>query len=277
LIFALCAKCRILVKDREDALVGAFLETLVEMEPRLARSVAARAWRGDRDGVDLRDFDLVVAFGSDRTLKTISANVEFPTRLIAYPSRTSAGYVCRDAMQNERACEAIAAAAARDALLYDGEGCLSLHVLFVERGAAVSSERFGEIIGSAMEAAAREFPSSPEPQRSAARALQRDVAAFRAAVADRVFSDDPPSLLPRSLDVVFVDERSQALDYLRRHHVVLEALAVAQPDSGDAEFAVRTGAARIARLGSLQDPPLGTFHGGRPRIAEFVRWISDDR
>jgi hypothetical protein len=36
------------------------------------------------------------------------------------------------------------------------------------------------------------------------------------------------------------------------------------------------GASRIARFGSLQIPQLGGFHGGRPRIADFVRWIVDE-
>jgi hypothetical protein len=40
-------------------------------------------------------------------------------------------------------------------------------------------------------------------------------------------------------------------------------------------MAAAIGASRIASFGTLQTPPLGTFHGGRPRIAEFVRWVSD--
>jgi hypothetical protein len=34
---------------------------------------------------------------------------------------------------------------------------------------------------------------------------------------------------------------------------------------------------RIAPFGTLQHPPLASPHGGRPRIAEFVRWVSDER
>jgi hypothetical protein len=33
------------------------------------------------------------------------------------------------------------------------------------------------------------------------------------------------------------------------------------------------GAVRAAPLGTLQTPPLDGHHGGRPRIADFVRWI----
>ena len=43
-IFALCAKCEVLVKDREDHLVAAFFATLTEMLPQLEDAVAARPW-----------------------------------------------------------------------------------------------------------------------------------------------------------------------------------------------------------------------------------------
>ena len=58
-IFALCAKCDVLVKDREDRLVGAFLATLGAASPQLGGAAAAVPWRSERDrgrprGVRLR-------------------------------------------------------------------------------------------------------------------------------------------------------------------------------------------------------------------------------
>jgi hypothetical protein len=38
-------------------------------------------------------------------------------------------------------------------------------------------------------------------------------------------------------------------------------------------MALDAGAVRLTRFGELQHPPLGGDHGGRPRIAEFIRWI----
>src|SRR5579863_8257835 len=52
-IFALCAKCDVLVKDREDGLVGAFLETLATTLPGIRSSIDARRWSGDKEAETL--------------------------------------------------------------------------------------------------------------------------------------------------------------------------------------------------------------------------------
>jgi acyl-CoA reductase-like NAD-dependent aldehyde dehydrogenase len=289
-IFALCAKCAVLVKDREDHLVSAFFATLAEMHAELGDAVAARPWRGESDAVNLDAFDSIVSFGNDRTLAAISASLQFPTRLIAYPSKISAGYLSRSSLARQRDADAAACGAARDMLLYDGQGCLSLHVLFVERGAEVSPTRFCETLSDAIEDAAREFPAVASAESSARRATARDMASLRSDRDQRIFTDtrssylvvldppldQPPLLLPRALSVYSVADPREAVAYIERHRIPLEALAVAESNANLRNVAAGLGASRMTLLGSLQEPPLGEFHGGRPRIAEFVRWISDE-
>jgi Acyl-CoA reductase (LuxC) len=289
-LFALCAHCSVLVKDREDDLVCAFFATLEELLPKLRGIAVARRWLGESDLVELDRFDCVVAFGSDDTLDAIAATLHLPTRLIAYPSKASAGYVSKESLATETAAERIARAAARDLLFYDGEGCLSLNALFLERGANVSAERFCAILSEAIALAAREFSVAPAASVAMRLELAREVAAFRtvaggAPVAQAsgsflVTLDDPPEeppfFLPGALAVRSVNGLADAAAYLARHHVSLEALAVAGSGAAIAELATAMGASRIARFGRLQAPPLGAFHGGRPRIAEFVRWSVDE-
>jgi hypothetical protein len=73
-----------------------------------------------------------------------------------------------------------------------------------------------------------------------------------------------------------VDDASQAAQYFARHGIAVEAFAVAHLRSDVRAMAAAIGVSRIASFGSLQTLPLGAFHGGRPRIAEFVRWVSDE-
>jgi hypothetical protein len=288
-IFALCAKCDVLVKDREDGLIAAFFETLAHELPELGESASACPWRGDADAVDLGEFDLVVAFGSDQTLEHLAVNVRPPARLISFGSKASVGYIAREALADVYSARAIAAGAARDIVLYESEGCLSLHALFVETAVSVSPARFAQLLAGALNDAATEFaPARDDVLAAAAIAAARDLATFRAspgihtaaraeylAVVDPPF-DEPPLFLPRTIAVRSVDDPSQAATYLARHAIALEALALAGSRLDLRELAVATGAARIAPFGSLQAPPLGVFHGGRPRIAEFVRWIGDE-
>lgn len=289
-IFALCAKCEVLVKDRDDRLASAFFATLAQRHAGLGRFAIARAWPGRSDAVDLGRFDAVVVFGGDDTLATIAATTPFSTRLIGHPAKVSAGYIARRYLSSEAAAESIARNAAHDMLLYDGEGCLSLRMLFVERGAAVSPARFAAMLRAAVDDTAVAFPAMHSAPAAARRALAAESATFQTAVAERIFTDAQrsfllhldfpedasPLLLPRTLSITSVDAPSDAIAYLKAHGIALEALAVAGAEPSLREAAVELGAARLASFGSLQAPPLHSPHGGRPRIAEFVRWLVDE-
>jgi Acyl-CoA reductase (LuxC) len=289
-VFALCAKCQVLVKDPEDHLVGAFFETVTDELPEIRNAAIAQSWKSDDDASDLNGFDVVVAFGNDATLVKIAAALPFPTRLIAFGSKASAGYITREALESDASARAIARGAARDLVLYESEGCLSLHALFVERGGEVTSGRFAEMLADAMRAAATNFPPPAAGVTTSARlAIARDLATFRAgpervhsdpvagylAIADSPF-EEPPLFLPRAISIHTVERPSQAAEYFERHGIALEALAVTGSRPDLLELAARSKASRVAPFGALQAPPLGGFHGGRPRIAEFVRWIADE-
>jgi hypothetical protein len=289
-VFAICAGCEVMVKDREDHFVDAFFRTLVEELPGLSQRIAAQTWDGSASERDLRDFDTVVAFGDRTSLETIRALCAAESRFIAYGPRTSAGYVARESLEGD--VQALAREAARDAVLYDTEGCLSLRTIFVERGGAISPEDFFSVLAREMERAAVEFPPSRnDPAAIAAVAAAHDLGAFRAANGQGTVRADAarsyvaffdggferaPDFLPRTVAVFPVDGPSQAVDYLRQHALPIEAWSASSQRADIVDAAIASGSARVAAFGALQNPPLSTPHGGRPRIAEFVRWVSDD-
>lgn len=289
-VFALCAKNDVLVKDREDSLVYAFFETLAQELDEFAHAARASTWSpNDERAPDLRTFDAVAAFGADETLAAIRGMLSPAARFIGYGSRASAGYVTRESLGSREQATEIARGAARDLVLYETEGCLSLHTLFAERGGAVSLEEFGGILAACVEQANVEFPIAQRGAGAAARiARQRNLAAFRAAGGrGAVFASDaaeyavlveppssePPQFLPRTIGIVGVDGPRDALAYLREHALRLEGFALSEKRADLMRAAVDAGAVRLARFGELQHPPLSGDHGGWPRIAEFVRWI----
>lgn len=280
-IFALCACCDVTVKDREDALVSAFFETLAEEDSGFESQARAMQWRGESDAHDLSAYAAVVAFGGDASLRAIRARLAPAARLIPYGPKTSIGYVAREALTSETAARAIADGAARDLVLYEGEGCLSLHALFVERGGALSAESFASILAFAIERANIEFPIGKRDAAVAARvAAARDLALFRGvpcysnAGASFLLQmgepDRAPAFLPRVLALHVVDEPNETGLYIKRHRIPIEACAVAGERD---EIHTKLGAEgiRIAAFGELQRPPLHVAHGGRPRFAEFIR------
>jgi hypothetical protein len=289
LVFALAAKCAVTVKDRADALVAAFVETLGEERAELRAATDVRAWSGGDDDVEAQtigDADVVVAFGGTEALRAIRARCAVDATFVPFGHRASAGYITAAALTGD--LSALAAGVARDALLYDGDGCLSLHLLFVERAPGNAHERFVDALADACAANVVDFPAGPrKPARTARVGAYAAAAAFRAANgAGRVLRapdgtwtivvDPPADELPPFgggvIPVVTVDGITGAAAYVERHALPLQALGVATVE-GARELAERLAAVRVTLLGEMQDPPLSGHHGGRPRIADFVRWV----
>jgi Acyl-CoA reductase (LuxC) len=286
-VFALCAKCDVVVKDRSDALVAAFFASLAEEHPAFAHAARARVWHGGDDPDEaalLASAGVVVAFGGDDALRAIRAGCGAETRFVPFGHRASIGRLTREdvAALDDAAAECIA----RDALLYDGEGCLSLHALFVEAGADELA-RAAALLATACERVAVEFPGGVRsPQQVAQAASYRNVAVFRAAgghgavfrAGDATLvvdppSDEPPPFLPRVLPLIPVADDDAVAAYVAAHALPVQALGVLTSDERAVALAARIGAVRVAPFGTLQNPPPGGHHGGAPRIAEFVRWI----
>jgi len=292
-LFALLAKCDVVVKDREDALIAAFFATLKDELEEFRSTAIAAQWEGEARERDLADFDVVVAFGDDATIAAIARTLTPRTRLIPFGARASIGYVAREALSTRSEAEDIARGAARDLVLYETEGCLSLHALFVETGGTIAPQAFAELLARAVERANVEFPlAERSPQTVAGIAAARDLAVFRSAegrggahsdtaatflVDATATHDEAPSFLPRAIGVRTVARPGEVVTYCAQHGLPLEAIAVAGARDDITAMAVAAGASRITRFGELQSPLATGRHGGRPRIGEFVRWVTDER
>lgn len=287
-VFALCAKCDVVVKDRSDALVAAFFASLADEHPAFAGAARARPWTGGDDpGEDelFASADVVVAFGRDDALRAVRARCGVETRFVPFGHRASIGRLTRADLAVLD--DALADRIVRDALLYDGEGCLSLHALFVDAGGA-DLERVASALAAACERVALEFPGGARAALPTARtAAYRNLAAFRAAAgsgavlrcADATLVIDPPAedglpFLPRVLPVYGGDDDALAR-YVERQRLPVQALGVVDAAPRAVALAARIGAVRVAPFGAMQSPPPAGHHGGAPRIADFVRWIDN--
>jgi hypothetical protein len=291
MIFALCAKAHVTVKDRSDAFVRAFAATLASHEPAFAGSLDVSAWESE-DREDNRGFqgaDVVLAFGGARAMRAIRERCDPGARFVAFGHRTSVGYVGRADLASADATHKIADGAALDALLYDGTGCLSLHAVFLEAHGESAPDRFADILAEACERVARRFPAGEH--RSLSTASYRDRAEFRAASgfgsvhvgtagAYLIVTDpppgEPPPFLPGVIAIYTVESPEEAFAFLDRHHIALEACAVGPHADLNALVAASGGSsiARFCPFGDLQSPPLSGDHGGVGRITPFVHWIS---
>ena len=228
----------------------------------------------------LEQADAVIVFGEDATIAHFRSLVSAGKKFLGYGHKISLGIIFDDPE-----C-ASAIAAARDASLFDQQGCLSPHVFFV-RGDA---RRYAARMAEEMAAFAAEVPRAPLDIAEAAgiRSLKEN-AAFRARNGDfcEVFEGDdwtvifdsnpgfPKTPLNRTIFVKPLPANLAA--DLAEVRPYLSTCGIEPATAENAEFTAKLGVSRICRVGAMQSPNPSWHHDGQPSLAPLVRWVDFER
>ncbi len=301
--FGLLAKAANLCKTAaEDAgLLPLFVTSLAEVDPELAACVEVAYWPSDHpDAMQaaLDKAEAVIAYGSDQAVQGVLKAVAHwapKARFLGYGHRVSLGLVAREHLTPELG-RAAAAGFAEDVALYDQQGCLSPHVIYVEEAGPCSPLAWAAELAEAMAATERRLPRGAAGRRAAAAVVQlrgewelRELAGegvtLWASSGDTawtvLYSPEPSfslSCLGRTLWVKPVADLTAVPELLARETALAgcwQGAAVAAPPRRLADLAealAQLGFSRICRPGSLQRPPLSWHHDGRPNVADLVRW-----
>jgi hypothetical protein len=151
IVIALIAGARVTIKtaSAEPIFFAEFARTLAEIDRDCGARIVVRHWsreRTDLTAAMLEDCGLVVAYGDDATIESLHRR-----NVIGFGSRVSGALIAIDRSRIEE----VAGLLARDVVLFEQLGCLSLHHVFVlspdGRAArdvalrmAAALERFGE-------------------------------------------------------------------------------------------------------------------------------------
>jgi hypothetical protein len=227
----------------------------------------------------LREAGAVVVFGSDETIAYFRGLAPAGAPFQAHGHRVSLGIVFDDP-------DFVSVdAAARDASLYDQQGCLSPHDLYVAGDARAYAER----LAAAMEAFNRHTPRGAIGLSEAATLADlRASAAFRAAGSENiaiwqssgstdwtVIYEEESTFTASPLNrVVFVKplpaDLAAALAPVRRW---LGAIGIWPATEAHAARVAALGASRICPLGRMQFPPVAWHAEGLPNLASLVSWV----
>ena len=212
--------------------------------------------------------DAIVVFGSDETIAHFRALALPRQTFLGYGHRVSLGIVFED-----DALDSVPGAA-RDASLFDLQGCLSPQCIYV----AGRPEEY-----AARLAAELRPPSRPKLTLSEAAALAelRETLRFRAAVGQPVrywesgvvFDADPSFAASPVNRVLFVRplpaDPAAALAPVRQY---LSTIGIWPNTLEFAERAAALGASRVCALGRMQEPPWTWRQDARPTLAPLVSW-----
>jgi len=183
---------------------------------------------------------------------------------------------------------------ATDVAAWNQLGCLSPHVIYVERGGHQSPEEFAADLARELEALESAQPRGTLPAAEAADIRSRR-SFYEVRVAHSsgtrlwvsadstawtvVYEEDAQfqaSCLNRFIYVKPVSDLEESLrgaDAVRR---LVSTVGLAAPPHRQSELTLRLaqwGATRICPAGRMQVPPPLWRHDGRPALGELVRWV----
>jgi hypothetical protein len=225
----------------------------------------------------------VIVYGSDETVAHFRSLVSPSQVFVGHGHKASLGLVWEDPAF--ASCEG----AARDASLYDQQGCLSPQVFYVRETRPGFAREYAEHLASAMDRFNRTHPRGPlTTEEKAAIANLRAAYRFRAAGDLRValwegganldwtvvYEEDawfPASPLNR---VIFVKPLPAGLPSSigpASEYIGAVGLFPCTEELADRFAALRP--SRFCALGHMQEPPWTWHNGGVPRLTSLVKWV----
>lgn len=227
----------------------------------------------------------VIVYGSDATVAYFRSHVRPWQKFIGHGHRLSFAIVF-DAANDE-----IIEQAAADVSLFDQQGCLSPHTIYVAERMAGDARGFAEKLAAAMEHFNKQTPRQPIDA-GAAQDIQhlRSSYTFRAANDARVglwqsqqstdwtviYEEDPQfavSCLNRLVFVKPLPSLESMPEHLRLVRPHLSSIAIWPCTEANARSVTGLGATRICALGHSQSPTPFWHQDGQASLALLVDWI----
>jgi hypothetical protein len=273
-----------------------FAQALREIDPVLADCLAVTHWPGGGSMVEdeaIAAADLIVVYGGAEAVRSLRSRSPATARVIEHGPRVSLGIVGRDARTDRPTARTLAARAAWAASLFDQQGCVSPHLIWVERGGDVTPREFARLIGDGMAQLAAELPRGSLTAAEAAAIHQaRAAAEFRAIAGEEmevlegasagwtvIYDGDPrfePSCLNRTLRVKPIDRLEDVPKLIESVRGFVQTVAMEGEGARTRALAnaiAAAGATRITNYSHMPWPAPTGHHDGAGPLSELVQWV----
>jgi len=254
-----------------------------EFRKRLPKPLAARLHVSEEFPASwLENADAAVLFGRDETISALRAALPQGIPVQCHGHKLSFAIVFDDPQFRS------VNGAARDVSIFDQQGCLSPHSVFVREKGALTAGAYARRLSAAMPRFARHTPRGALTlsEANSIRTL-REETSFRAvngepieviASADTAWTVivDRTATLPLSPlnRVIFVKPLPTRLaPMIEPHRAHLSTCGIWPANAANRDFAAAVGFTRICPIGKMQSPPLDWHHDGQQVLAPLVRWV----
>jgi len=280
---------------REPLLAALFARALASVDAPLADCLAVTHWAGGDARLEneaMSEADVIVVYGAAPTVRSVRSRAPVTARIVEHGPRISIGMVGANALINEAASAAAATAAAWAVSVFDQQGCVSPHVVWVE-GDATAARRFAEQVAEAMAAVQVVLPRGRVGVEEAAAIREaRTTAEFRAIGGEdaAVFegegttwtviydaaADFEASCLNRTIRVKPIAELEEVPALIEPFRGYIQSAALEGVGSRLAGLADRLADAGVTRITGFRQmpwPPPAWHHDGSGPLRELVRWV----
>ena len=297
MVRALLVKSACLVKpsSRDPLFPALFARSIAEVDPQLAEAVAVLWWKGGKRAIEAAAFaraDAVIAYGGAEAIAAARQQAPPGAIFIEHGPKVSFAAIAREALTHDTLPH-IARAAAWDVSLFDQQGCVSPHAVYVERGGSLSPIAFATRLAEELAAIDRTLPrgrlsmdeaAQVQSARAAAEmqeAAGRRVTLFRSqqttawtVIFDAESLELSLSCLNRVVRVIPVDDLTDVPGFVRPLGPYLQSVGVAVPERRLPAFAKAleaVGVTRICELGEMQRPAPSWRHDGKANLLGLLR------
>lgn len=281
------------VASEEPLFASLLMESIAEVDPRLAECLAVTYWPGGDPILEPRAFgaaDAVIAYGGERAIDQIRGRIPPQARFVAYGHKLSFGAIGREALEPQRFDETVDRAA-YDVAKYDQQGCLSPHVFYVESGGAASPREFAEALSASLDGYAALVPRgrlsleeaasvAAARQRQELRSLSEDEVKLFEGEGGLVLLDADPTFEASCLNRVIhvkpiadlVADVPPLVLPLRRYLQTCGVAADLDRQRALADALGPLGVDRVCPLGRMADVAPNWHHDGRFTLLDLLRW-----
>ena len=282
------------VSSSEPLFIGVFCQLLVEIEPRLADSLAIVSWRGGDTGREkmlLNEAEVVVGYGSNRTISKLQQQIGHNTHFIGFGNKLSFGFLHKLVLDKQKA-ENLAKQAAKSVIYYDQQGCYSPQLFFVEKNGQTSPHEWALLLAGKLQSYQNRYPLrnlSIEEAYDRSKFYESKMWDDHCKVIvpeDRSwivsYSEKPflePTPLSRVVQVIAIDHWKSLAEIIRDKSQVLQTVGIAAPTDELFDIASDWGALGITRVTSLDKMVqlhAGWHQDGYSFLKEQVRMVDID-
>ncbi|WP_085524265.1 acyl-CoA reductase [Tuberibacillus sp. Marseille-P3662] len=293
LVMGLLLKSGIIGKtsSAEPLMPVLFARSIEEVSPELGSCLAILPWKGgtaELEDAAIAEAEAIVAYGSNESLEAIKKRVPATQRFIGYGHKISFAMIGQEALTPDRFDDTVQRLA-EDVSIYDQQGCLSPHAVFVEAGGSVAPQAFAQMLATALQRYDDKRPRGTISHAEAI-AIRSERSRFEFTESDVYTSSDnthwtvivhhepgfAASPLNRTIHVFGCQHLSEAMSYIQPFKSYLQSVGVAvapQRLFPLAEQLGQVGVTRVTAVGNMSRTTPGWHHDGGMNLLDLVRWV----